>query len=186
MTLAMTRSSNPGSVFTNGSASGPLRWNALHRPGDDLVKADGTGQRPYSAGLKPGQVEQVVDQPLEPRRRDVDGRQQLRLVLGAPFHVGLAQAANSRADRGERSAEVVGYGREQRGSDGIALLELPSFAGLLAQPLPVEHHGRLGRERLQHAPVVGREHPPTHGQRQRRRHHHLDVRFFRRGARCRA
>ena len=81
-------------------------------------------RRGHHAGLQPGGVEQVADQPLQPVGAVLDGRQQLRALGRRPGDVVLAQAAHRGLDRGQRRAQVVADAGEQRGPHPVGGLQL--------------------------------------------------------------
>ena len=56
------------------------------------------------AGLHPGEVEQIADDPAEPTGLGLDVRQEALALGVGPLHVRLPKAAGGRDDRGERRA----------------------------------------------------------------------------------
>ena len=75
----------------------------------------------------------------------------------APLHVGLTQARRGGLDGSERRPQVVRHGLQQRGAQFVRLAEGRCRRGLLRQAGAFAHRRELGRERVEHLPVVGRE-----------------------------
>ena len=63
--------------------------------------------QPQDPRLDGGEVEQVADEPAQPRRLGGDPAQEPVLRGGVPRHVGLQQAGRVTADGGERGAQFV-------------------------------------------------------------------------------
>ncbi len=132
--------------------------DASQRQRNDLVQVDLPDQRGDGAGLQAGHVEQVADEVVEAVGALLDRLQELGPVLLRPLHVRRTQRRHRRLDPGERGAQVVADGGEQRGADAVALGQFPGPVGLGLQPPAVQDDGGLGRERGQDAAVGGGQH----------------------------
>ncbi len=86
---------------------------------DDLVESDRSFRRVERARLQPADVEEVVDELVEPIGLLVDRAHELVCLAARPAHVRLQPARGQRLDRGQRRAEVVADGPEERGSEVV-------------------------------------------------------------------
>ncbi len=160
----------PGVDGDHGQRLGDVELHAVlgdpaERHRHHLVHVDLADQRGDGAGLQPGHVEQVAHQVVEPVGALLDAFEEFRAVLLRPGHVVRAQRADRRLDAGERGAQVVADGCEQRGADAVALGERPGLLGGLPQSLPVQDDRGLRGERGQHPAVGGGQHPSGQGER---------------------
>ncbi len=128
--------------------------NAL---GYDVFEIDGPAQDLDRADLQPAHVEQVADEPVETIGLLVDRAGELSALLAGPAHVGLQEAGGRRLDRGERGAQVVRDGLQQRGAEGVGLGEAGRSGGIGLEPPSVQREGEVRQERAQHPLVIGRE-----------------------------
>ena len=107
------------------------------------------------AGLEPRHVQQVADESVEALGLLEDGRRELsRERRGRRL---LHQAAGRAGDRGERCAQVVRDGAQQRAAQPLALRREPRLLGLLGDAGPLERRGDLACERHQQLALVRRE-----------------------------
>src|SRR6202034_724325 len=86
----------------------------------------------HRRGLDRGEVEQVVDEPVEPRRLSTDPTQEAPLRIAVPGDVGGHQARGVAADRRQRSSQLVAEAREEA---ALELALAPQRARFLASPL---------------------------------------------------
>jgi hypothetical protein len=105
---------------------------------------------PEHAALDPGHVEQVGDECGEPVGLDVDAFQGFPRVIGILLDVLAEQVGHRGLDGGQRAAQVVGDGRQQRPADLVALPINLGLGGLAGQPVALQHERELVAERLQH------------------------------------
>ena len=156
--LATTRSRSPASVSTIGTDSSTSRATArascpATARGSTSSSDRGRERGVHQPALQPGQVEQVVDEPLELAGRGAHRVEELVAVLvGDRAH---EQPVDGGAHGGQGGAQVVRDRAQQRGGRGLGLLQggRPHLA--LAQPAVLQHQAGLDREGFQH-PLVGR------------------------------
>ncbi len=96
-----------------------------------------------SAGIEPGQVEQIVDDPFEPLRLDADDVHGLLARPGRWREVGQGQRLGVAADRGQRRAQLVGHVGQQLAPGPIGLDEGGlAGAGFIGHAVERGRHGR--------------------------------------------
>ena len=130
-------------MCTSGRSSGHVEHDgarrvALDRERHDLVEARRPQHGSDATGLQPGQVEQVVDEPLQPRGGLLQGADEGRAVGVVEVEVRGRQAVDRGADGRQRRAQVVRDGGQQRGAGGVGLRRgcAPARPGRAAAPAP--------------------------------------------------
>ena len=147
MTFASARSSRPGvgeharerPPETSTSTAPSARAEAAERGGEHLLEPDRRRADLERARLEAAHVEQVADERVQPVGLLVDRAQEVVARLGRPLDVLLEQARDGGLDAGERRAQVVRHGGEERGPQlvgggerhgGLRIgLELPELEG---------------------------------------------------------
>ena len=109
----------------------------------------------------------------------LDALQQLGLVLLGPGDVVGAQGGDGGLDGGQRRAQVVADGGQQRGTDPVALGEPPG----LARPRPTSRcrsrtTAACAANAAEHPAVLGGQHPAGQGERHVVADRHVDVRVL--------
>ena len=123
------------------------RGGVVDRGVEQLVDGHDRAPRLQHAGLDAREVEHVGDQAHEPVGLVLDaGDQRLALVLG---HV-LAQGRGGGGDRGERRAQVVRDGLQQRGAQAVGLLQRLQQHALVLEARAPEREAEDAAERLEH------------------------------------
>ena len=123
--LPRTWSTRSGSAQTSGSASATRDTNALavvaagdhpvDVPAGDRGEVDRLAADLEPAGVDPRDVEQLADQPGHPVGVGLDGLEhEPLLVVGEPVPA-AQQRGREALDRGQRRAQLVGDGGDQRG-----------------------------------------------------------------------
>ena len=133
------------------------RSGPSHHPLDQLVDRRGRLRWRDRPRPHPRQVHEVADHTIQPPGLLIDRLEQLpamRAFQGGGF---LEQARDRRRDRGERRAEVVGDGREERGAQPVGLRFHARRLGLGSQPHAVDRERDLAGERLDHASLLRAE-----------------------------
>ena len=123
----------------------------LHRLANEIVERPDLGLGLRTAGFEPREVEQIADQPAEPLGVDGDRVEQHAAVLVAEDERLAAQRADRGRDPGQRRAEVVRDGAQQRGLDEVAAAQRLGLERLLLQAAAVERNREQRCERRQEA-----------------------------------
>ena len=113
----------------SGDALADSEQCALHR----LLQIHPAQLGPHHPGRQPRRVEQVADQRGQLVDRLLDGGQQFGGVLGGEVDVVAAQARHRGLGGGQRRAQVVADGRQQRAPQFVGLRDRLGLAGLLGQ-----------------------------------------------------
>ncbi len=137
-----------------GLAGGDVR---LDVPSDGGADVDGLAAHLEPAGVDPGDVEQLGDEPGDPVGVGVDGLQhQPLLVVGEPLPLG-EQGGGEALDGGERRAQLMGDGGDQL---GVAALGAAAGLGVRAGRRRARRTGpggvRRGRSARRRAPRARR------------------------------
>ena len=135
-TTCSRRTSSPGTdlgpgIDANGERDpGGLGVGSmpLLGPREQIADRDRGDLERGSAGIEPGQVEQIVDDPLEPLRLDADHVHGLLARRRRRREVGQGQRLGVAADRGQRRAQLVRHVGQQLAPGPIGLDE-GGFAG---------------------------------------------------------
>ena len=96
------------------------------------------------ACLQPGQIEQIADQAGEPARLELDRLEQVLAVGAAQAQFRSQKRADRRPDAGQRRAQIVRHGPQQRRLDQVAAPEHLCLHRLALQLFPL---GRDSEER---------------------------------------
>ena len=88
-----------------------------------LVEAAGAQHRVDQPALQPGQVEQVVDEPLELLGRRLPTARDQLAPVGSSETTRSEQPVDGGAHGGQRGAQVVGDRAQERGAGGLGALE---------------------------------------------------------------
>ena len=121
----------------------------LHGLAHELVERPDLRLRLGAARLEAREVEQVADEPGEPLGVDGDRVEELAAVLVGEDERLAAQRADRRRDPGQRRAEVVRDGAEQRRLDEVAAAQRLGLERLLLEAAAVERHGEQRGQRRQ-------------------------------------
>ena len=128
--------------------------DAVQRGGKHLVEADRHGADLERARLEPAHVEQVADERVEAVGLLVDRLEELLPRLGRPVDVALEQARDRGLDRGDRRAQVVRDGGEERRAELVRRRERACRLGLGLELAEVDGGGELLGEGVEHALVL--------------------------------
>ena len=86
----------------------PLRVGELvHGLREQLVRRPELGARYRRPGLEPREIEEVLDEPLQPRVLDANRLQQVDPVLVGQRELAALEPVERLLDRGQRRAEIV-------------------------------------------------------------------------------
>ena len=127
------------------------------RLGDQLIERQGDGTKLQRAGLNPGHVEEVGDEPGQPIRLQLDQFEQLVPVGRIELAPDLPQARNGRLDGGQRRPQIMGGRSHESAAPAIDLLEQAGAQRLLGQFGPVEGQCGLVRKGAEQAPLAPRQ-----------------------------
>ena len=144
----------------DGDRFGPVR-EAPHRRVDRIVHRHRHELHGERARLEPARIEQVPDQPVEPVGLLVDRGVHLGQLRRLPDDRWIEQPRRERLDRGERRAEVVRHGAQQRRACPVDRGELVGAPGVAAHHLPVDRNPELTGECGEHPLVVGGQRATT-------------------------
>ena len=166
-----------GRRATRGSVSGDLdvdgigsRRRGWQRGRDDLVEPDAAVRRSASAPACSRLMSSRL--PTSALSRSVSSSIVARNsspFVRCPVDVVLEQARHRRLDAGERRAQVVGDGREDRRAQLVGALELVRLRASASSSSSVERAGELGDERLEDALLLGGDRPRRRGRARGRR-----------------
>ena len=111
-----------GHLARNADKDRPrLRPDAAEGTGDDLRQDGRPGKHREHARLQAAHVKQAGQQVAELAKRLVGGGEQFGLLFGCQLDIGGTKAAHRRFRRGQRCAQVVADGGEQRGPHPVGL-----------------------------------------------------------------
>ena len=130
---------------------------AAQRTADDLadvIESDGGRHRP---GFELGHVEQVGDEAVESLELVDDRGQQVRLFGVAELLPEIAQRSGRSQHRGERRLQVMGDRGKQRRAQPLSLGSAFDAIHLLDQLDPLDGERALVAQRVEQAPLIGRE-----------------------------
>ena len=150
-TFTNARSICTGSTLTSGSSWIDRQAELLRRCGeldergaDQLLHGGPVAPRLRRAGFQSRKVEQVVDEPRQPARLLADHRRHLgALVRGQRRR---ADRLAGGGDRGQRRAQVVRHGAQQRRLDRVGPAQGGRLDDIAKQPLALQ---RRAQQRLQ-------------------------------------
>src|SRR6267378_5871382 len=126
------------------------------RDADQLFDGDPLAPELEAAGLQARDVEQVVDEAIEPLGLVADRLEQLALRDGVQTPLPLQRGAGGAGDRGERRAQVVGDRAQQRIAHALGLRAHLRRLRLVGQQRAVDRDGDLAHERLEQVLLLGR------------------------------
>ncbi len=156
---------------TSGSESGRLRAKLAagqaslelsERGADDLLHRLPLLADVDRAGFEPRHVEEVADEPVQALGLVVDRLHAARAGSRADSDLGAPkQRARGPGNRGQRRAQVVRHGRQQRAPGPFGLRLQHGHLRLGGEVRPLDREGDLARERLQEVQPLGVEHRPS-------------------------
>ena len=151
-----TRGRSGGEVLVHHSPGQFLPQPPERRP-DDVLEREPLLLDFDGSGIEPGHAEQVVDQPGQ-AVGFLDHLVQERLPLRShrPTRPTPGERCWSRYD-GQRGAQIMGHGAEQRAAQALLLDPAAMPPGLVGQFIPLDGRPDLSGKRLQQLPVLGRE-----------------------------
>ena len=119
--------------------------------GDHIPQIVPVGIGFQMARFQPGEVEQVLHQPVQA----ASGFLQFigQGLLGGAERSGIVQAAGGGIDGGERGTQFVGDGVEQRLAEAFGLGDQFGLQLRVAQALTIQHQGDLADEGIQQIPL---------------------------------
>ena len=159
--MASARSSSAASVSTSGSSALTSTYTRsagtaerVERRGNDFLGGGWCNRCVGRASLQAAHVQQVAHDTVETIRRLIDSAQQADAVVGAEADVALQQPGHRRLDRGQRCAQVVRDGLQQRRAQQVCLRQRLDGGRLAAEAFGFHRERQLVAERTQHREIV--------------------------------
>ena len=146
-----------GQVVRRGHEHAILSSELVERLRDELFGSPELGSRSGRAGLKAREIEEVLDEALQPHVLDANRLEQRLAILVGQLEVVALEPVERLLDRRERGPQVVRHRLDHRCLDGIATPERLRFVRVAREPLPLERDAEQRGERRQQ-PALGPEH----------------------------
>ena len=146
-----------GRLLDDDAAGPDEAVEGAERLGDQLIECQGDGAKFQRAGLNPGHVEEVGDEPGQPIRLQLNQFEQLVPVGRTELAPDLPQARDGRLDGGQRCPQIMGCRAHEGAAPAIDFLEQAGTQRLLGQFCPVKGQCRLVGEGPEEAPLAPRQ-----------------------------